>query len=398
MSILGRLKGQALFDGAIVFVIVTAVLIFVWASGSRNSGWEIEERVTLDGEQRVESRDVFIHDNGSLALTDTSLVFKSSLLSPRGIFLDGSSKLSLDGSTIESENGQFIVTLFENEDKNPSMQMSDSMLKNCGGIFLKGRSSLKATRSQLGLVFLREKARLTLNQSQVALALTPGAEDVFAGLIPGEGKAMALSSVLGWKADIEASTIDMFRLELYENSTVTIQDSVDIALNFHTSGTLGDQLSIAGNLFKDSPSGEFRSEWFTIFWQNTTFSRLSLVGIGTDSVKIDNARIGDVKVSDTATIEMNGGTIACDSCTIAETGTVTISGTGVEMIPGSTPTLLVTGLGKLTIKNSDIRDLTIVVQAGGSIVLENCQINQDSIEFNSEGVYTIDGVSQVEEK
>jgi hypothetical protein len=398
MSILSRFKGQVIIDGIVGIVIVGVTVAFIWTSGLRLPGWDIRgKKVTLENEDKVQSQDVFIHKDGSLSLIDSVLTLEALLQDVRGVYLEGSGRLSMERSTIEGKNGQFVMSLTESGDKIPSVRISDSELLNSGGTYIYGRSSFRAASSSVGTLYVRERADVSLKDSSASLSFTVGEDEVFTGFVPGEGITRELESELGWNVSLENATIDLFQIELYEEDSVTVRDSQDIGLYLHTPGSLEEPFLFDGSVLSASLDGQMESEWNNLTWENTTFSRVSFFVAGTDELNIQRTRVGAIYAGGSSNVEVAGGTLFCSTCGVLESGVLTLVGIGVENVDNVTPTILVTGFGQLTVRDSDIKGVKIQVIGGGSLDLENCQFDDKKIEFEGEGTYTIDGVVQGEE-
>ena len=397
MSIGSRLKKQAMFDAVVGVVIVLAALAFVWISGFRLPGWDInDDDIRIENEEKVESRDVFIRKGGSLEMADSVLTLQSSDVDERGVYMEGSARLALSSSSIVGEDGGYILSLVEQANAYPTARFVDSELINSSGVYLYGRAKLTAENSTVGTIYVREKAEVTLKQSKVALSITSGNDDVHSGLVPSEATTTELSSSLGWNVSLEECDIESYQLEVFEDDTVAVENSKDVCLLFHTPGTLEDEFLLNAQALNGVASGQIDSSWFSLNWTGTTFSYINVLASGTDEVKIQDGTVDYVKASDSARIIVDGGTVRCSSCKVSNSASVRFE--NVTVVAGDPSLLVVTGLGHVEIVDSDIRGMKVLVTGGGSLSLENSQYVPDDIEFEGEGDFVVDGELQEVEK
>ena len=393
MSIGSRLKKQALFDAVVGVVIVLAALAFVWISGLRLPGWDIkDDDIRMENEEKVESRDVFIRKGGSLEMEDSVLTLQSSDVDERGVYMEGSARLALSSSSIDGEDGYYILSLVEQANAYPTARLVDSQLNNSSGVYLYGRSKLTAENSTVGSIYVRENAELTLKQSSAALSITSGNDDVHSGLAPSDSTTKELSSSLGWNISLEECDIESYQLELFEDDTVAVENSKNIRLLFHTPGTLEEEFLLNAQSFNGVASGQLDTSWFSLRWTDTTFSYLSVIASGTDEVKIQDGSVDYVKASDSARIIVDGGSVSCSLCKVSNSSTVRLE--NVTVVAGDSSLIVVTGLGHLEIQDSDIRGMRVVVTGGGSLSLENTQFEEYDVEFEGEGDFVVDGELQ----
>lgn len=398
MSLISRFKKQSLVDLGVVIVVILGAVAYLWYSGLRLPGWDINGKtINLKDETRTEQQDIFIRKQGRLTLDSAELVIASSEISPRNIYIEGASQLSLNESSIEAEEGSFVVSLFSDSKGSPRMSLKDSKLVLLESLFMYERSSLSLENSTIGPVYIREKSKVSASNSSLSLSLTVDNEDSFNDINSGVILNTTLESKLGWKIDLEDSTVQSFIFELYDGDQLNIRNSNQVELYLQSPGTLEDQFEFNVNDTLTVPTGEFNSEWFGIAWENTTFSYTSVLLRGSDSLRLTAPRVKQFSVGSTSNLELTGSTLLCNYCRINENGKVLLTSVSREQNgteDSSGQRIIVNGLGTLTVVDSDIRGMEIIVTAGGSLEIVNSQFDKDLITFESQGTYTIDGQTQ----
>lgn len=396
MSVLKGLKKQFKFDLMFVVFLVAAVLVYVWASGLRLPGWDVKGKDVVLNENKTETRNIYIRDGGVLSIEGAELVLQDSNSDSRGVYLEGNANLKLKRSSIIAEDGVFILSLSQKGNDSPTVKIADSSFVNSDGIYMFGNSFLQASNSDIGTVYMRESSRAELTNTDVSFSLTANKSDIFENLVPGTDVSRQLKSKLGWNVKLDSCEVGSYQVEVYDDDEMTINSSSDVRLLFQTPGKLEKSFELDGNSLS-SLSGELLTDWFLLKWNNTTFSSVNLIAKGTDEVSFRNARIGTVASFGSSKITLESSTINCHSCKVGETAVLTLEGVSVENNGNQNGKIIVVGLGKLNIKNSDIRGIEIVVEAGGDLIIENSQFDENDINFRSDGVFTVDGVSRNDE-
>lgn len=394
MSIVERIKKQALVDGVVGVLIVVGVVLFFWISGQKLPGWDIRDKeMVLEDENRVEKEDVYIRDGGKLKLTDSELTLEAEEFEERVITLEGHASLSLERSSIVGESGSYIITLYEHEETSPTARFFESTLENCNGVYLYGRSSLKSSDSSLGTMYLRDKADVEVSGGSLALSFVSDG-DVFTDLVGGSAVSRTIESKLGWSVVLEDTTINFYQIELYDEDSVSVQGSRDLELLLHTPGDLEEMFAVPADRNFGVVDGNWESGWFELSWADTTFSRMNVISSKTDEVAIEGQQVGGVMVNDSSKISVTSGTIRCAVCQVFSSGTLTIDGADFVADEGIDQVIIVSGLGNLKVKNADLSGVKLIVVGGGSVEFEQVAYDPAEVDFESEGTFIVDGIEQ----
>ncbi|MDD3661503.1 MAG: DJ-1/PfpI family protein [Candidatus Dojkabacteria bacterium] len=399
MSVFQRLKKQAAVDFVVILAIVLAGVGFIWYSGQNLPGWDIKGTEELmENEERELASNVYVRNRGALTLRDSELIIDGEYDRQYGLYLGGDARLTLDGSTVSGDEYRFTFSSTAEDGTSPEISITDSEISRHVGMFLYNRTHLTAQDSQLGAVHVRDDVRVNVSRSDFLPVLYPREREVLSGLIPGESVTREIGSESGWELSMTECSVDAYTFSLFRDYELEIADSSGVRFSFYSPGDLGVEREIeipyAGSGV--ASSGQMMEEelGFDLKWNNTVVDSVSMTTTGTDSVRVSGGTVGAVQAIDDSRLEVAGSALLCTECIVSGTAQLVLDGITVPVTEGGadeTRYLFIHDFSEAQIKNSDIRDLHVVLFGSSKLVITGSQVNEDQIENLGNGTVSIDG-------
>ncbi len=389
MAILESYKKQFMRDGLIIVVVILGLFIFAWWKGRSLPGWEIKDEERIEGSEEKVEESIFIHDGGSLTLDDATLTFLPGTHNSLGMSVSGDSRVELTDSRIDSEEFQYFIFAGEEDDKSPEIKIEDSTVTDHSGIYLHNRSKFEAINSTIEELQMHDRSRASLAGSKIYPVFFSDEKEVYEGLSAGEDIDLEIEAEEGWKLSLENCEVWGYQIDIYEDNDVTIKESKDVVLSFHSPGELGDDVDVNLAEILANASGEFDKLGFELVWENTQFDMINYYGIGSDSVKFSGGLINELTSEDEAEISLNSTDLYCNVCVAQQDSVWELDGVTVKVDEDQEPILILNGNAEVTIRNSDIRELSIIMMGNSNLTLENCQLDEEKIENEGKGELNI---------
>lgn len=390
MSFSGRLKKQFLTDFVVIIGILILLVIFVWISGKQPVGWEISGATEkLVGEERTVSENIFIYESGSLELEDSTILFSLDYDSNLGLHLEGDSSLVLHGSRIESPEFQYFIYAVGLDDKSPQIKITDSVITDHAGIYLYNRTKFEVEGSTIEEFQMHDRVHATLKNSKIYPVFFSDRKEVYSDLAAGDNISMEMESNSGWTMSLDDCEVWGYQIDILHGNNIEITDSRDIVLSVHLDGD-SEEESILDVPTDQESSGEMSNLGFDLLWENTVFEMLNVYVENGGEYKVVNSQINEFVLSESGVLELSDLVLHCNLCSVDDTATLLLS--GVDVIPESDtePRLLITGSSNVTITDSNIENLQIIVMDGGHLTLINSEYDEDKIENRGTGTIDFD--------
>jgi len=390
MSIVNRLKKQFLTDFGVIAGLCLLCVVYFWISSKRSIGWEISGATEkLVSEERIVSENVFVYEKGQLELEDSTILFDPSYDNHIGLHLEGESSLILNGSRIESPDFQYFVYAVGMDDKSPEITIRDSVVTEHAGIYLYSRTKFNAEDSTIEELQMHDRVHASLKNSKVYPVFFSDRKEVYRDLSAGDSISMEMESNSGWVVDLDDCEVWGYQIDLFEGDSVEIVDSEDIVLSIHP-GEDWDESFVLEVPTGEKSSGEVMDLGFDLSWENTGFDMLNIYIENGGEYKVAGSRINEAVVSENGSLELSDLVLHCNLCFARGSSELLFSEVVVEIEDDTEPRLLITGNAEVTILDSNIENLQIVIMDEGSLVITNSEYDEDKIENQGSGSVEFD--------
>lgn len=383
MVIFKTFKKSLVTDGIVVGIIIVAVLLFAWISGSGSVGWEIEKgRESVENDEREISENIYIHNGGELEIKGSSLIFDSE--DELSIWVEGNGDLTISDSTVDTDEAHYSISAYGENGDTPSLEFIDTSVFGHLGIFLRDNSNLESENSNIGRLIMMDRSDANITGTTTFLILDSEREENYSDLTIGEEVDLEIESREGWKMKAENSSIEGYQINIDDGDNVEINNSsgIDILFNLVGVGENGENFSLPTPSVNST--GETEAFGYKLSWIDTTFNKFGFV-LDDSVVSVSDNNIGDILLTGGSQMTIVDSDIDCFICNIFNS---TMRLNRVFFIEEEEMTINLFGSSSLEISDSDITNVNVILSGSSNLTLENCEYDDEKIENIGTGEVT----------